>query len=110
MGIHRPFILSNISRPETENCSQRKNQDPALQKTNGPSSAYTTILHAPAMSILKSHICGNVLRILRLNYDEIDITANVIELLRRFLRRGHTIDSLKPLFLQAISNAKEFIA
>ena len=64
-------------------------------------------MHPPG--VLNSHICGNILRIFRLNSDEIVITADVINISYRFLRLGRISDSLKLLFLNSISNAREFI-
>ena len=56
------------------------------------------------------HVCGNGFRIFRLNSDEEDRVADTIQFIRRFKLRGHHLDSLKPLFLKAIENAKAFIA
>ena len=36
--------------------------------------------------------------------------ADTIQFIRQFKLRGHHLDSLKPLFLKAIENAKAFIA
>ena len=64
--------------------------------------------HPPG--VLAGHIFGNVLRIFRLNTEEEDIIKDVIQFLNRFLRRGHTRGVLVPLFLKAISNARQFLA
>jgi hypothetical protein len=65
-------------------------------------------MHPPG--VLYSHVCGNVLRIFRLNSDETDRIADTVQFIRRFKLRGHRLDSLKPLFLKAIENAKAFVA
>jgi hypothetical protein len=50
------------------------------------------------------------LRIFCLNSDEEDIVSDTVQFFRRFRLRGHQSESLKPLFLKAIKNAKTFIA
>ena len=65
-------------------------------------------MHPPG--VLYSHICGNILRTFRLNFDEEDRVADTIQFIRRFKLRGHHVDSLKLFFLKAIENAKAFIA
>ena len=60
--------------------------------------------------VLTGHICGNVLRIFRLNSDECDIIEDSVNFYNRFLSRGHKRDTIKPLFLKAIDNARKFIA
>ena len=53
---------------------------------------------------------GCVLRIFRLSTHEQEITDDVVQLYRWFLNRGHPADELQPIFMKAISNAREFIA
>ena len=65
-------------------------------------------MHPPG--VLYPHICGNVLRISRLNSDEKDRVEDTIQFIRKFKLRGHHLDSLKPLFLKAIENAKSSVA
>ena len=64
--------------------------------------------HPPGVRV--GHIYGNVLRIFRLNTDEKDIVSDVLTFFRRFQRRGHPTDELKPLFFKAITNAREYLA
>ena len=64
--------------------------------------------HPPG--VRTGHIMGSVLRIFRLSTYEKDITDDVVRLYRRFINRGHPADELQPLFLKAISNAREYIA
>ena len=42
--------------------------------------------------------------------DESDIIEDSVNFYNRFLSRGHKRDTLKPLFLKAIDNARKFIA
>lgn len=64
--------------------------------------------HPPG--VLHGHICGNVLRIFRLNSDEEDIIQDTLEFFQRFTRRGYNRDVLTPFFLKAIDNARNFLA
>ena len=64
--------------------------------------------HPPG--VLRSHIYGNILRIFRLNSNQRDVTSDTITFLRRFVRRGHNINNLKPIFQSAIKNARKFLA
>ena len=52
---------------------------------------------------------GNILRIFRLNSDEEDIIQDSVTFFHRFLECGHNCDTLKPLFLKAITNARKFL-
>ena len=64
--------------------------------------------HPPG--VLKSHINGNILRIFRLNTDERDRVDDAVQFFQRFLDRGYHHDMLKPLFQNAIMNARTFMA
>ena len=64
--------------------------------------------HPP--NVLAGHINGNILRIFRLNTKEEDIIEDTVRFFHRFLRRGHNRDTLEPLFLKAIENARKFLA
>ena len=64
--------------------------------------------HPPG--VLRSHIFGNILRIFRLNSKEVDITRATMQFLRRFLVRGHSLQTIKPIFLKAILNERRFMA
>ena len=65
-------------------------------------------MHPPG--VLNSYIYGNVLRILRLNTDDNYIIADTVGFLNRFAVSGHLHTYLKPIFLQTITNASEFVA
>ena len=64
--------------------------------------------HPPG--VLVGHIFGNILRIFRLNSDEEDIIDDTKRFYHRFCQRGHTSESIKPLFLAGIKNARKFLA
>ena len=64
-------------------------------------------MHPPG--VLTSHIFGGVLRMFRLNSDEADTVSDVLCLYHNFTKRGHKEESLKPLFLKAIANARKFM-
>ena len=101
--------LSCVSRLPTYNQQIWTHKNNTIPEADGvtpfipPNSMYPP-------GVLYSHLCGNVLRIFCLNSDEEDGVEDTIQFIRRFKPRGHHLDSLKPLFLKAIENAKSFIA
>ena len=60
--------------------------------------------------VLRSHVNGNILRILRLSSNEKDAIRDVKVFFSRFIARGHSHFTLQPLFLKAIENARKFMA
>ena len=64
--------------------------------------------HPPG--VLRSHINGNILRIMRLSSDENDAIKDIKKFFNRFLARGHSYYTLQPLFLRAIASARKFMA
>ena len=50
------------------------------------------------------------MRILRLNSEEKDALRDVKQFFARFVARGHSHSTLKPLFLKAIASARRLIA
>ncbi|MGA0808888.1 MAG: hypothetical protein ACO3PI_07545, partial [Burkholderiaceae bacterium] len=55
-------------------------------------------------------IFGKILRIRRLCTDKADADAKVVEFLHQLLARGHTRNSLQPLFHKAEANAAAYLA
>ena len=64
-------------------------------------------MHPPG--VLTSHIFGSILRMFRLNSDEDDTVSDVLCLYHNFTKCGHKKETLKPLFLKAITNTRNFM-
>ena len=64
-------------------------------------------MHPPG--VLTSHIFGSILRMFRLNSDEDETVSDVLCLYHNLTKRGHKEETLKPLFLKAIANARKFM-
>ena len=98
------FLDMNVRIQQDEEIKTTLHEKPmALYLFIPPHSA-----HPPG--VLTGHIFGSILRIFRLNLDEQDMINDSINFFCRFLKRGHSSEIIKPLFLKAVLNAKKCLA
>ena len=64
---------------------------------------------AHSKGMIKGLIFGNTLRIIRLCLNQADATIHLLNFKNQLIARGYTSAVLTPLFLQALTHARDFV-